>query len=252
MSDDTTMTLSADVKERLEEDFRHPEHDKWDDTVESIMAALPTIEELEEGCVMCDQKPRHFDHHGRIGGVIDITTVDTDMLAGEEGERFDKDFITEVSWYCSKACASEAQEQVEHHLPSDPDVVYIGGETRRQVEIQDASFEMDGKKRYVTIHIPPTLFGTPEGREIPDMDTDIPGFEGEPVFIEHDNEIVQKGRLKGGFTTRSSVTFEVTYRFDDDTPSVEDAHPKTGDPKTTPFLKSSAEDDSDDESGESE
>jgi rRNA maturation protein Nop10 len=186
---DTTITLDSEVKQRLSL-YRHPRHDSWNDTLESLMMRLPTMEDIDDGCPNCG---RHVES--------DLAPEETHGVShwfsypSGDGNRG-----CHANYCCSPECAGELAEDMQSYVPENPDLVVIGGHEQPRVEFSGANFYLDGETREVGIPLPGAFSGTDSYGEYEYE------YVGEPVYIRNDEKWVQSGVVSDiihqeGYTT---------------------------------------------------
>lgn len=189
----TSIPIHEAVKNRLETDYRHDSHETWNDTLTEMMDALPTIDRMND-TFGDDVGPTFEGSWIETNGAVDWVSLES-TVGG--------DTVNTAEVYPSRQALADVQETVEHHVPEHPDAAYIGGDTKPQTEIARSRLELDGRNWYLDIDIPPALFGGQDGGE-------PTAYDGEPVFIENNGEIVQSGRIDSAFTTATGLTLALT------------------------------------------
>lgn len=193
----TTVSLDEDVKQRLES-LRHPDHDDWNDVVETIVGVLPSYDAIgEDGCKNCG------------GGLHEDAPLDQSRgyihwsrLAAEYGGGL----YTE--WYCSRSCLEAGLEEQDKYAPNHPDRVVVGGHEQPRVELTDATFGMDGAAMWVGLDVPGAFSG--KKRHSGEF-----SYEGEPVYVQNRGEWVHTGVIESIFHEEGSTSLDLDT-FDDD------------------------------------
>lgn len=169
----TTLTVDAEVKPQLEA-HRHPEHDNWTDVIESLCARTPTIEDIQEGCSNCGDRPPN-DPPEEGGGAVQWFSH---TLPERDGS------ITNAQYFCDEECFMEFQEEVDAHFPETPDEVVVGGVEELQTSFSDARFLIDGDVQSLHVDVPGAFSGDDgAGGEY--------DYLGEPVYIRNAGKWVQ-------------------------------------------------------------
>lgn len=185
---DTTITVDDTTKERLETDHRADGHYSYDEQLNGMMEMLPTVEEMKEGCANCD-----------TGRLWQGTPEDTGGVIVSFHTEFDGDDVYGATYFCSESCAMEMQEEMQKQIPSDPDEVLVGGADQFRSSFEGATFHIDQTTMEVGIPVP----GAFSGQSMAGTEYD---YEGEPVYIRNDGQVVQDGVIEDiiheeGFTT---------------------------------------------------
>jgi ribosomal protein S27E len=173
----TTLSVDEETKERLE-DHRAPGHHSWDEALHGMMELLPAVDEIQEGCGECGQG-------GLLGGVPeDGGGVIRYFSTVQDGTD-----IHDANYYCSNECLGEVVERMDHYVPEEPDVVIVGGGGELRAEFGDATFYIDGDTMEVGLPVPGAFDGE-------DSHGNQYAYYGEPVYVVHDGEVVQKGVIE--------------------------------------------------------
>lgn len=168
-----SLAVKQSTKDDLDKEYYGPEYPSQDVLVKGMMAALPTQEQIEEGCYQCD-KPFHTTKFEELNAVIHT------FYSEEHDHRATRIF-------CSESCFHEARESERADFPHHPQKVVVGGKDELRAVIGDAEFIIDGNRMEVSIDVPAAFSGT-------DSHGDEYDYEGEPVFIQNDgDEWVQDG-----------------------------------------------------------
>jgi hypothetical protein len=171
---DTSITVGEDTKERLG-DHRAPTHDSWSDVLDGMMEILPTVQDVEEGCEHCGEVRPHGRAVEDAGGAVQFFHAE-----------YEDNDVYGSRYFCSAECAHDAQQEVEAMVPSEPDEVLVGGDAEPQAHVEGAVFYIDGHTREVSLPTPGAFGGTDShGNEY--------DYEGEPVYIRNNGDIVQDG-----------------------------------------------------------
>lgn len=180
---DTSLTVDADTKQRLSDEYRSPEHDSWTEFFEGLMKMLPTREQMQE-CTWeeCDRNLLRSGPVENWGGVIRFFHEEV----WEDGEN---SHFYGANYYCSPECAQKAQEQVNAMVPREPDLVRVGGADMMVAEFGGATFYIDGDRMEVGIPLP----GAFDGSDSHGNDYD---YIGEPVYIQNEGRWVQDGVIE--------------------------------------------------------
>jgi ribosomal protein S27E len=176
----TTLSLSEAAKSDLEQ-YRHPSHDSWSDTVEAIVDVLPDESAFREaGCVYCGEPLTTDDP-------IEERTFVVSRVATEEYIDGDPIDVRFTNYFCSPECCKNQRERVNSLFPEHPDRVLVGGETLPQAAIENASFYYDGEDTMeVVLDVPGAFAGESEhGLEY--------DYTGEPIYVENDGRWVHSG-----------------------------------------------------------
>ena len=205
----TTLTIDEAKRKQLER-YRHPDHESWSEVLEAMMHVLPDAEQMQdEGCCGCG---KHSDKDAPIdqyGGV-------TQFFHAGVPDR-DDEYIYHSNYFCSRECAAELDEEINHQFPESPDYVHIGGHAEPQYSVEGATYILDGDIEEITVSVPGAFCGS-------EYDHD---YLGEPVFIEDEGEIVQVREIADIQEWKDGTSFRLTYESDD---VRESCHPYNGDP----------------------
>lgn len=175
----TSLPTSESVKERFGNRHRHPMHASWNDVLESVMAIMPSYDELEDGCAYCGDPPFENGKIEETSGVIHYTKLPEEHGGG----------LT-TSWLCSLECAAKAHEHRQTQLPREPDLIRVGGDNVPAVEVTDhLTLHFSAENREVGIGLP-GLFASGED---PESTYD---YVGEPVYIKNRGKWVQDGVIE--------------------------------------------------------
>lgn len=170
MSGVTTVTISEETRERIE-DHRHDSHHSVEDVLNGMMDALPTTEQLVEGCCHCGK-----EHLGNSieeeGGCVVVTPLP------DWGQ-------VNVTYFCSPSCAGEFQEDLRRQFPEEPDLVVVGGKDELRCRFEGARYYIDGETEEIAIEVPGAFTGS-EDHSGRDYD-----YVGEPVYLKNNEEWVQ-------------------------------------------------------------
>lgn len=168
---DTTLTIDAAIKDRLER-HRHDDHDSWTEVLESMMAVLPTYETIQDGCQYCGEE---------LPDDVPIDEAHGALHWFQHPESIDG---LGTTWCCSRECLAAVQAEVERQLPREPDAIRVGGHDHPPVEVESGlSFLIDGFTKEVGIDIP-GAFAAPDGGW---------DYHGEPLYIKNQGEWVHSG-----------------------------------------------------------
>lgn len=195
----TTVSLGDDTKESLEP-YRHPDHPNWSATMESIVAVLPTPEEIrEEGCSNTDCEKDIRSGGGPIdemGGFIHWFTPDY-----ENAETFAK-------WFCSAECVVEEQENIRHMAGHDPDEVVIGGDDELKATVPGDAVDFYEERDHRTIILDiPGAFG---GKDSHGGEYD---YVGEKVHLINGGEAVRSFAIEDIVHEETSTILELKQTF---------------------------------------
>jgi len=166
---DTSLTVDADTKQRLSDDYRSPEHDSWTEFFNGLMEMLPTREEMEE-CSYgdCDR------NLWRSGPVEDWGGVIQWFAAEHNGST-----IYGNAYFCSPEHAEAAQEEVRQMVPTNPALVRVGGHEELSTEFTGAEYYLDGEHKELSIPMPGAFGGS-------DSHGNDYDYTGEPVYLQND------------------------------------------------------------------
>lgn len=191
---ETSLTISDEIKERLE-NYRHEDHESWNEVLDSFMTVLPTQEELEDGCINCG-KERFLDAPiQEVGGFVQW------MHAEYDGQD-----IYGSNYYCSPECAHEVQEEVDSYVPENPDLVVVGGKDEMRTEFEGATFYLDRDTMEVGIPLPGAFGGS-------DSHGNTYEYEGEPVYIKNEGQWVQKGVIENIIHEETHTALILEHEF---------------------------------------
>lgn len=171
---ETTITVSEDVKEQLA-DLRSEDHETWNDLFIDVCRIFPTPEEAKTQ--LEDSMLPWKGSVVKTGGVIQFFDQDV------QGTRqyFSVYFPTMES-------AIETYEQGQHQVPEEPDKIIVGGVSEGRVEVEGNGLSMvlNGDAFQVGFDLP-GAFGGFDSRGEPYE------YEGEPVYIVNNGDVVQEG-----------------------------------------------------------
>lgn len=170
---DTTLTIADETKERMKP-YRAPSHGSWSETIDALLEILPSADSLDAGCQNCGQET--IGHFTSRGGVL--RWFHYENPGGGSGG-------VASNYYCSVACLSEMQEEVDNHFPEDPDLVVVGGKDQYRVEVEGATFGTDRMAQWVGLDVPGAFDG--ESSHGDDYE-----YVGEPVYIKNAGQWVQQ------------------------------------------------------------
>lgn len=170
----TSLPATDEVREAVE-DVSLPGHDTIPETILDLTRIVPDADDFNGGCQGpgCERTP-HGDEGYADSQYIFIPFVREWEAGGNSGT------ARGVMFFCSPSCYDAHREQVNTQLPSEPDMVKIGGRAEWDVEFHNASYTIDGDTHEIGIPIPGALSGSDSrGNEYE--------YEGEPVFIMDDD-----------------------------------------------------------------
>lgn len=164
---DASLAVKGDTKQRLDDHYRSSEYPSQDELIDGMMDALPSQEQIEQGCDQCGKRFRTTRYE-------ELNAV-TFLFYSEEHNHQD------VKVFCSDSCLKEHRDEARSYTPRHPNKVVVGGKDELRGVLGDAVFVIDGPTMEVGIDVPAAFSGTDShGTEY--------DYVGEPVFIQNDEE----------------------------------------------------------------
>lgn len=165
----TTLTIDEATKERLDQ-YRHEDHYNYSEVLESMMAVLPTNEEMEEGCAHCQEGPAADRPIDELHGIVWWF-----QLPEEAGGDM------AVNWLCSRDCIDEMSAAIDKQIPREPDLIRVGGHEVPAVDVtDDLTFHVELDRWEVGIGLPGLFASTEHSYD----------YDGEPVYVKYQGEWV--------------------------------------------------------------
>lgn len=185
----TTVRVKRATKDRLAK-YHQPEHDNLSQTIDALIEWTPDPSAITEGgCAVCETAPPADVPLEELSGIVQHFVADDS--AGNT--------VSGHNWFCSADCVSEFQEQIDHQFPREPDAVTVGGADTPQTRLEaDLEFLLSEDTPEVTLLNIPGAF--PGSR-----------YRGEPVYVEHNNEIVNEGVIREVFHEETRTTLTLDY-----------------------------------------
>jgi len=175
----TGITTQEETRDRLR-NYRHPDHDSWDDVLNGMMDLLPAIDAIQDdGCVRCGETPFADRPTERLSGFIHFFTAE---IEAEDGYRE----VLESNYYDSRECVTEAINDQEKFAARNPDLVVVGGKHQYQTELHETTFHLEQTRMEVGFDIP----GAFDGESAHGTEYD---YIGEPVFVKNHGDWVHSG-----------------------------------------------------------
>lgn len=173
----TTVSIEQHARDRLD-DYRHEKHGTMTDVVTALLEMVPPVEEMHEGCANCGTEPIESIPMEEQGGVIRWFSHELDGTT-----------IYHSNYFCSAECVAELDEEIERHVPREPDRIEVGGKSEMRAAFSDATFHIEGQQQEVGIPIPGAFAG--EDSHGGEYD-----YVGEPVYIWHEGDYRQQGVIE--------------------------------------------------------